>query len=314
MPKSLIVEPLPLKWGADDHDLFICVAGYERRARYIAESLLPRAKMKVCIGFDKQKDFSFNENIAWFEENHFALHVVSDEHFTELARSVLPSDSELHRHLSVIVDISSISRFRLASLLEILSSETTTRSISVDFVYALAAYTSPVYHTVPNSHVGPVTPAFAGWWTEPDQAISAIVGLGYEEDRALGAVEFLQAAEVWAFIPVSVVHEYSPALLAANEVLLQAVPSERQVHYKVNDPADCYKTIQSLVHGLSLSRNPILLPFGPKLFALCCLLVGTLSPTVPVWRVSAQEQEPAVDRIAEGPVYGLRVLFEASPT
>jgi hypothetical protein len=48
---------------------------------------------------------------------------------------------------------------------------------------------------------------------------------------------------------------------------------------------------------------------GPKLFALCCLLVGIAFPSIPVWRVSAQDLEPAVDRSAEGPVYGLRVIF-----
>jgi hypothetical protein len=52
---------------------------------------------------------------------------------------------------------------------------------------------------------------------------------------------------------------------------------------------------------------------GPKLFALCCLLVGIAFPSIPVWRVSAQDLEPAVDRSAEGPVYGLRVIFCAEP-
>ncbi len=158
MPRSSIVEPLPTTWHTEDHDLLICVAGYERRARYIAESLFPRARARACIGFDKQRNFSFDANIAWFTENAFALNVVSDDEFAEVAKTIL-TQSRTDGNLSVIVDISSISRFRLALLLEILSSEITKGSISVDFVYALAAYNAPVHQAVANTHVGPVTQA-----------------------------------------------------------------------------------------------------------------------------------------------------------
>jgi hypothetical protein len=308
MPRHIAVMPLPAKWNVDDHDLFICVAGYERRARYIAETLTPRANKKICIGFDKQKVHSFHSNVEWFESNQFSLEVVGDDGFSALVGTVIRA-AHAGTQFSLIVDISSISRFRLGCLVNILFSEVPDAVVRVDFVYALAAYNPPIPNAVANSHVGPVNSSFAGWWTEPDRAVSAVVGLGYEEDKALGAVEYLQAADVWAFIPTSVVQEYSSALQEANEILLRTIPSERQMSYRVNDPADCFKTLESLVYGLSISRNPILLPFGPKLFALCCLLVGIAQPNVAVWRVSAQAMEPAVDRVAEGPVYGLRVLF-----
>jgi hypothetical protein len=308
MPKSIVVTSLPPKWEAQDHDLFICVAGYEQRARYVAESIGPRARERACIGFDKQQVHSFDSNVAWFRNNDFKLEIVGDDGFADSLKSIMRA-AIVGTRLSVIVDISSISRFRLASLIDVVSSEIPDGVVCVDFVYALAAYNPPITLTVANSHVGPVSPKFAGWWTEPDRAVSAVVGLGYEEDKALGAVEYLQAADVWAFIPVSVVPEYSPALRVANEVLLRTIPAERQMFYRVSDPVDCFKSLESMVYGLSFSRNPILLPFGPKLFALCCLLVGIVLPSIPVWRVSAQEVEPAVDRTAEGPVYGVRVHF-----
>jgi len=77
--------------------------------------------------------------------------------------------------------------------------------------------------------------------------------------------------------------------------------------YRVHAPVDCFITLESLIYGLSRTKNTILLPFGPKIFALCALLVASVHPTTAVWRVSAGFQEEAVNRQASGYVYGLQV-------
>ena len=223
MPRSMIVEYLPSTWRSEVHDLFIAVAGYEKRARYVAESIMPQSKAKACVGFVEQKVYSYKANLAWFKQNDFSVSVTGDQDFTALMAGLIPPGQSGTR-LSIIVDISSMTRFRLACLMEVLSSEALEGELCVDFVYALAAYNPPPHNTVANSHVGAVIPSFAGWWSEPDRAVSAVVGLGYEEDRALGAVEYLQAADVWLFIPVSEVNEYSPAVRYANEVLRTDCP------------------------------------------------------------------------------------------
>jgi hypothetical protein len=142
--------------------------------------------------------------------------------------------------------------------------------------------------------------------------MSAVVGLGYEQDKALGAVEHLQPGEVWVFAPHSAVEEYSVALKKANQVLLDTVPSSHRLVYEVGQPFDCFVTLESLVDRLAEEANVILLPFGPKLFALCSLLVAWLHSDVAVWRVSAGKGEMPQDRRASGYVYGLRVEFGAA--
>jgi hypothetical protein len=95
----------------------------------------------------------------------------------------------------------SLTRSRLAAVLDNLRSPILSRAFSVDFFYTLAQYDPPPQEVALNSHVGPVTPAFAGWTNNPDRGLAAIVGLGYEEDKALGAVEHVQAVEIWTYAP-----------------------------------------------------------------------------------------------------------------
>ena len=65
----------------------------------------------------------------------------------------------------------------------------TNGTVDISFLYALGKFSPPPSAQSLNAHVGPVLPAFAGWSMEPDTPPVAIIGLGYEEDRALGAVE-----------------------------------------------------------------------------------------------------------------------------
>jgi hypothetical protein len=67
--------------------------------------------------------------------------------------------------------------------------------------------------------------------------------------------------------------------------------------------------LESVVYGLLKSFNVIVLPFGPKIFTLCSLLVAGLHPTVSVWRVSAGGAERPVNRRASGRITCLTVTF-----
>src|SRR5947207_11718086 len=104
----------------------------------------------------------------------------------------------------------------MAILMDSIRKHFTFPGLGVDFLYSLASFSEPPKSQPVNTHVGPISPPFAGWWTEPDRPTAAVVGLGYEEDKALGAVEHLQPGEVWVFTPQSVVAAYSPALDFAN--------------------------------------------------------------------------------------------------
>jgi hypothetical protein len=311
--RTVSVDRLPDDWQRTHCDLVIACVGYEKRARFICESYKPDASTKVAAGFSEQKELEYQSNAYWFTQNGYDVQEVRDDDYRGWIESVLhtmvSSTEAIHkapRH--ILIDISCMSRKRMAHTIAALRGMRGTGSLIVDFVYALAAYSTPEQHARPNRYVGPITDEFAGWWDEPDRTLSAIVGLGYEQDKALGAVEYLQAQDVWLFEPVSEESRYTKALKQANQNLLKGTDSEHLFVYRLFDPLRSYSTMRSLVLGLSAKNNVVLLPFGPKLFVLYSLLIAADDPSVAVWRVSASQGEP-LDAEAFGVSYGLRVTF-----
>ena len=114
-----------------------------------------------------------------------------------------------------------------------------------------------------------------------------VLGLGYENDKAIGAVEYIEPAAIWAFEPTGHDERYSKAIRQANKTLWDVLPQEKRLLYSVYHPFDCFVSLESLTYGLVRESRPILVPFGPKLFAVCCLLVSFAHPMVSVWRVSS---------------------------
>jgi hypothetical protein len=299
---------------AEQYDLAIATIGYEKRARFLSERFDPPAKIKMACGFTKQRVLNYAANQDWFTRSGFAVTEREDRNYKQWCAALLDrvKPGKAGATVRLWVDISSASRFRLATLIDCIRQAGF--PVSADFVYAPAKFSSPPQGKVPNFHVGPITELFAGW-TPPDRTSVAIVGLGYEDNKALGAVEHIQATDVWTFIPHSRVGRYIEALMHANAILLERIPEQKRLDYIVERPFDCFVMLESLVNRICETKIPILFPFGPKIFNLCALLVGCIySQRVAVWRVSAGGEGEAIDREAEGEVCGLRAEFAAAKT
>jgi hypothetical protein len=317
MSRVISVERMEQTWAKSHYDLAVAAIGYEQRSRYLFETYNPLAAVKVAGAFPDQHVFSFEENVKWFRNQEYEVKSVADEDFGLWIGSLLEGirlkrKGTPGRAIRVVVDISSLNRLRIANVISALMGSEGTEEIVVDFLYSLAKFTAPIEQIVPNTHVGPVSKNFAGWWREPDRVLSAVVGIGYEQDKALGAVEYLQAQDIWLFQPESEEREYTAELNTANDALLKAARPGHHFVYQVHDPMDCFSRLRSLVLGLAVQNNVILLPFGPKIFVLCCLLVAGGDDRLAVWRVSAQTDAVPVNRIGSGLSYGLRVRFTAS--
>jgi hypothetical protein len=181
----------------------------------------------------------YDENTKWYCRAGYEVQHPSDSEFELLWKQELKRLSaicETGQAIKICIDISSITRSRMALLVDGLRRHGAFAGNVVDFVYSLAEFSHPSENQPPNIHVGPVIPAFAGWWTEPDRATTVLVGLGYEQDKALGAVEHLQPGEVYVFAPESPVSEYAPIVQRANKILLQIVPSSHRMTYRIDQP------------------------------------------------------------------------------
>lgn len=295
-------------------DLVIVACGFESRSRALSEKLLFKTARRFALNFNHSQELSYNKNRKRLIELGYEFVDIEDENLAEwlLIEIERASEKTNERPLNVFIDISSQSRTKLAQLIEGLARAGSSHTIVAHFGYSIAKYSSPSQSPSPTVALGPVSPYFAGWSTDPELPLSMIVGLGYEQDRAVGAVEYLEPTSVWAFLPKSAEPEYENALVQANKTLLEQVEASRRIEYAVEDPNATFAILMPLVRRLSATSTVMLLPSGPKILVLLTLLIACTTRSISVWRASSGQQEPAVDRIPSGRQIFVRCVFGSS--
>lgn len=299
----------------EDVDLSLVACGYETRARAFAERLMfPRAG-RMALAFPGEHHLAFGENHRVLVERGFAVIAVEDSEIVDVICEALRRRNSRHvnEEVRVFVDISSQSRSRLALVIEAISRCAAEGRVRVFFGYSLAKYVAPPSAVVPNVSIGPVSDFFAGWSKDPELPVSLVLGLGYEPDRAMGAVEYLEPAMVWALLPHSSVSEYDDALLSANNQLVKRIGSAQLVRYLVEDPNATLALLSALVADLSRSSTVLLLPSGPKILVLISLLLCCTLPEMSVWRVSAGAEDAPIDRAPTGRHVIVEAVFSPEP-
>lgn len=299
--------------AASDYDIFVTALGYERRGRYISKNRALTGANCIAIGFGHGIAHSYEENKRFFIDHSFCvIENVARTEFDSLLRIEIQkrlNNFSQDKNPIIGIDISCFDRYRLASIVATLNEVTKARPATVEFWYALAAFTPPPSDIPPNEVVGPIHGSFAGWFNDPGRPLALVVGLGYEPGKALGAAEYLQATKVVAFFPHSPVGEFSPEVEQSNRLILSQLGPEEVVHYRVDDPETTLARVHSVVTGLCASHNVVLLPLGPKIFSLVSLLERLIQPDISVWRVSEGSRIQPKDVDSSGNVFGLRVCF-----
>ncbi|AJC15925.1 hypothetical protein [Pandoraea sputorum] len=299
---------------SSDIDVLIVACGYEGRARAAAQEFHTTAKSKLAIGFSSQRELEYEANKAWFESAGFDLVEVGDNEFRAALEQYLLPRAQGDGVRKVEVDISCFNRFRLAHLVDVLRTLSASE-VTVIFRYSIAKFTPPVEDTAPTVSVEPVIPQFAGWTTRPDRPPAAIVGLGYEPNKAIGIVDHLEINNAtWAYYPLGPIPEYYQRVLEGNRSLLNIIQADGRCQpYDLDEPAQLFHEINSLVDMLKPHFNTVLIPFGPKLFALVTLLVASLNDDVGVWRVSSGSLEEPVNREPSGHIVSVSATFRDAP-
>lgn len=295
------------------YDVLICAVGFETRARFFAESQISKVvfRKRIAIAFDDRQELAFEENRQWYEKNEFRVTVASDDSYREAIQAALKVRAR-SKPLYVCADVSSLSRKRVAILVDTLRTLAVKTEMRVDFVYCPAQFSPPPDSVEPNAGVGPVLPVFAGWPLEPDLPTVSVVGLGYEYDRAVGAVEYIDPTEVWAFQPSEHDERFTAAIEEANQGFFEVIPPRCVIKYDVHKAFDLFVMLESLVSGLATVNRVVILAFGPKLFSLCSLLVACIHSETAVWRVSSGTSEQPIDRFASGKIAFLSARFATS--
>jgi hypothetical protein len=152
----------------------------------------------------------------------------------------------------------------------------------------------------PNTFVEPVT-GFCGL-VLPSHPASLVIGLGQERERAIGLKEEVDPKVVAAFLSRPATDpNFERAVIAANRDYLADVGPTLRFYYPVRDFVTTFHRLLGVTRALRRETAVVLVPLGPKIFALACFVVALVDREVSVWRVSAGPREKSVDRHGVGP-------------
>lgn len=199
--------------------------------------------------------------------------------------------------IDINIDVSLLSRRLIAKIFVGIISLASVKNIKVSVFYSLAKYIpSTEISLYPNHYVEPVHSMFSGWSSRPGLPIMTLVGLGYEQGKALGAVEYLESARSIIFRPNSQEDKYRIEVDKQNETFFENASIESRdanslIDYSVENPCSTIRQIDSIISGYKKEYKLALLPFGPKIFYAASIIASIANPEVSVWRVSGEERQ-----------------------
>jgi hypothetical protein len=296
--------------AADDrYDAVLASVGYEPRSFAVAEKLAPLTKRRVAVEFAAQRTQSYDVSLEKFRAADFEVRQDWDDAFMPFLLDWLHELAASARPTRVAVDVSSMNRKRIAAVVEVLAALRPMDTLTADILYAPALFNPPA--GLPHGIVtlAPVSSYFAGELQAGASAV-ALLGMGYEPEKAVGALTNLEVACAGVYVPTSPNRRVKPAVIEANRAVLEGAEAHGRFDcYEILDPLDCIKRLDG--HSrmlLAADHAPMIIPLGPKIFALSsCIVAAMHYPEIQVWRASFDADEEAIERVADGMVCGVTV-------
>lgn len=291
-------------------DLLIVALGYEARSSHVATVFSESAARKIALAFDSSTVLSYSENEGLLLGLGFELLPMERDVGVQILE-VLNSDATPG---SVVgVDISSLTRLQIAQLVDALL-HLPHENLRVVFLYAPAA--SGNWNDTPQpgplTVANPIHPAFTSWVDDPVWPLAAIIGVGVEDNLALGVAEYLDVSLVHAFVPIGGDEAFERMNESANRDFFLASYLVRRSEYDIKNAFGLFARLESLIYGVSRESRVAVVPLGPKIFALCSLLAVSFSDRdATVWRFSSEGELAPQDRTAAGSIVSLVVDFPA---
>jgi hypothetical protein len=289
-------------------DHFIAGYGFEERSPYISKLISEKIVQGYYIGYsenDKLLHENLTKNLRAFEDLNFIANPSIDEESFENWADLFFQGIIESPGFVIGIDISCLSRYRLAIIVKFVPKLLFAKK-RVIFVYNLAEFNEPKDPKDQLVSFSPISPDFTGWSRNHINAPRVVFGLGFEKDRIQVALEELQSSDVFFFMPISPLNEYIKWVKFGNEVAFVSDFSNRILEYSVLKPAQTFSYMENLI---DFRLDFIIVPFGPKIFALLALLLSLKhNLEIGVWRVSPSDFDPDIDRKPSKFSVGLEIL------
>lgn len=284
-----------------EFDFIICSSGFESRATYAYLCLkdgLSKFNNKICFSFQDRKEYSKAVNDLFFKENGFELiSILSNDisFFTEIFHERFKS-SDKHT-ITILFDYSCMTSIIYASIMKYFKECGSMEAVNIFFSYTHAEFTkatksNPLFYNHPIPLFDPVQ--------STDKRVALLIGLGYEEDKALGLYEYFQndGEDMYLFITKNI--QFYAEVTKSNKHILNITNKQNIIHYDLENIPPLINTLDSLVNYLiNTNYRVVIAPIGPKVFNLVSLIINLYHAELTTYRLSDGSKGIPIDKIAD---------------
>lgn len=271
--------------GDSRYDMFVYGLGFETRSTVVA-SVVDAGRI-IALAMPEVNIHAYARNRKFAHTRRHAI--VND--FRVFVRDGFDFISKRTSPVSIAVDISSMNRYMMFSLVDKLASVVRPGDV-VEILYSPAKYAAPDWTFPQIEKIGPISHKFTSYNADPLRPLCLVLGLGFEPGIAMGIISQLEPSLSYCFWGFGVDERFGADVKKANFDFEYPGFVTRTVSFPVKDPKSSYFLIESLTAGLMTRFNVVFVPMGPKIFSLISALIGlTYRGQIAVWRV--QQRRPA---------------------
>jgi hypothetical protein len=282
-------------------DFIICSSGFESRSVYSYQKLTEiqiSSQNKICFSFQERKKISKTKNDFFFKENDFRfIDIESNEilYFTNIYYKLFEEFTK--DSITIYFDYSCMTSIIYGALLKYFKECNTKKNIDIYFSYTHAMFTeatksNPLFFNHPIPLFDPVQ--------STDKKVALLIGLGYEEDKALGLFEYFQNDSEDLYLFVTNNNQFYNEVVKSNTHILNIANKQNIINYDLENIPPLINTLDSLVNYLiNDNYRVVIAPVGPKVFNLLALIINLYHKDVTTYRLSDGNKGIPVDKIAD---------------
>ncbi len=269
-------------------DFIIATSGFHSRCTCLSENIDLASTKKHLITFDD------NNYVKLRKENESVFIKLGFLPVIEKARSGKEIEKLLDKIcrnntseiLNIIVDYSCMPKIWIATILDFISkNELPEQRINVFFAYTPKRFLPNIKKIV--EFIGPII--------EPKDLIqnetnlTLIAGLDNNYESIIKLIKNINPQKIFAFVPEPAFdQEYSKSVYKKNKPLLEKIGDENIIKYPANNQEEINSKLTSLCLDLRLNSRVIIVPLGPKTFALTSLLLSLRYPDIKLWDITSK--------------------------
>jgi hypothetical protein len=269
-------------------DFIITASGFHSRCTYLSENIdLANTKKHLFTLDDSNYVKLRKENESVFIKLGFLPFLEDVKSGKEIEKLL----DELCRNnkseiLNIIVDYSCMPKKWIAIILDFVSrNELPEQRINIFFAYTPKKFLPNIKKIV--EYIGPII--------EPkdliknDSNLTLIAGLDNNYESIIKLTKDINPQKIFAFVPDPAFDEaYSKSVYKKNKPLLKKIGDENIIKYPANKQDEINSILTSLCLELRLNSRVIIVPLGPKTFALTSLLLSLRYPDIKLWDITSK--------------------------